>query len=151
MKKRRINLPCNKEHFHIKTSILKTFYADGTKEYISFLFQCLWKSGQSIGGPYVFAVLSQVLNPWKGIPPFDNHSGSEQHCPCLPSSVAQSCSCQWLFARICCNVFYFAVTYYTTMQLCGIKLMNLRLKEALTCPVLFLSGQKEMYISLLSG
>lgn len=94
--------------------------------------------------------MSQVLNPWKDVPPFDNRSGSEQRRPCLPSSVAQSRSCQWLFARICCNVFYFAVTYYTDM-LCGIKLMNLRLKEALTCPLLFLSGQKEVYISLLSG
>lgn len=48
-------------------------------------------------------------------------------------------------------MFYFAVTYYTNMQLCGIKLMNLRLKEALTCSFLFLLGQEEGYISLFSG
>lgn len=91
-----------------------------------------------------------MLNSWKDVPPFDNHSGSEQRHPCVSSPVAQSSSCQWLITRICCNVFYFAVTYYTNMQLCGIKLMNLKLKEALTCPFLFLSGQEEGYVSVLS-
>lgn len=92
-----------------------------------------------------------MLNSWKDVPPFDNHSGREQPRPCVPSPVAQSSTCQWLITRICCTVFYFAVTYYNNMQLYGINLMNLRLKEALTCPFLFLSGQEEGYISLLSG
>lgn len=83
-----------------------------------------------------------MLNPWKDIPPFDNHRGREQRCPCVPISVAQSSSCQWLFARICCNVVYFAVTYYIDMQLFGIKLMNLRLKEALTCPFFISLGSE---------
>lgn len=83
-----------------------------------------------------------MFNSWKDFPPFDNHSGSEQCCPCLPSPVAQFSSCQWVITRICCNVFYFAVTSYTNMQLCGIKLMNLRLSKALTCP---------FFISLGSG
>lgn len=93
-----------------------------------------------------------MLTSWKDFPPFDNHSRSEQHHPCLPSPVAQSRGCRWLFTRICCNVFYFAVTYLHQHAALWHKINEFEVEESIDISFFHFSWvRRGSYKSLLSG